>query len=301
VSDVPLVTLRALRLLTQADSSQSLSKAAARLNLSLSAATRLAHGLEEAVGVPLLYKQGRALRLTRNGHLLAEHAARGLAEIDAGLRLVREPAPSRPLRLSALPSFALRWLMPRLPDFEALHPGTAVRLASDFHVVDFAAEEADAAVRHGAGDWPGVAARHLFAEELVAVASPRLAAGLTHAEPAAWPLVTTHRRPADWTAWFRATGRGVEAPAPAAVCEHQAGAIAAVIAGLGVGLLDRRLLAPELAGGALVRLDPRPLANGKGYWFVRPAGEPSDAVARFETWITLQARAAETDAQERER
>ena len=80
-----------------------------------------------------------------------------------------------------------------------------------------------------------------------------------------------------------------------------AGPVAVAVPDGGIGLLDRRLLAPELAGGALTRLDPRPLADGKSYWFVRPAGEPPEPVALFEAWIAAQARIEWEEDQEKTR
>lgn len=188
------VSLKAMRAFAALAREGGLAPAAVRLGISVSNASRLVHGLEDALGRRLLRREGRELDLTEAGRELADGLVAGFEGIERAVERVRAPAPPHGLRLSALPTFTMRWLIPRLGAFERRHPGVPVHVQASLAPADLIAGEADLAVRHGEGHWPGLAARLLLRERLVAVATPAVAQGRRRAGRRGADSAGTRRR-----------------------------------------------------------------------------------------------------------
>ncbi|GGF45206.1 hypothetical protein GCM10007301_00890 [Azorhizobium oxalatiphilum] len=199
------------------------------------------------------------------------------------------------LTVGVVGTFALGWLLPRLPAFSAAHPGVDLRVRTNNNKVDLAGEGLDCAIRFGDGAWHGVAATPLLAAPLAPLCAPALAAGLARpADLAALPLLRSYRAE-EWERWFAAAG----VPAPplrGPVFDSSTLMAGAAAAGLGVALLPVPMFTAELAAERLVQ--PFALAIDAGcYWLTRLNTRPeSPAMAAFRTWLTRETDSAETAA-----
>ena len=268
----------------------NLSRAAESLHITVSALSHQMRTLEERLGYKLLLRNARGVALTAEGERLLERIAPHLDAITQAL----QPFAARRgdvLTISATPSMASNWLVPRLPSFLAEYPKIEINLLSSEAVVDFAHDEhIDAALRIGLGQWPGVQAEHLFDEWLVPMASPALVArmgGINALPLAQWPLLGDPD--GQWARWFEQTG---ETPPTryAAVFDNSESHHRAALDGVGVALgrLTRaRLL---LESGQLLRLSSRRLKTRFSHYLVHPprSAEHCGFVA-FREWLRAQA------------
>ncbi|MFJ7566310.1 LysR substrate-binding domain-containing protein [Herminiimonas sp. NPDC097707] len=150
------------------------TKAAQALNLTQSAVSQQIRNLEGNLGYSLFVRQHRSLVLTDKGKVLFECASRTFLDIEQTLRRL-EPSDT-PLQVNCLPSFALQWLMPRLSDFQHLHPTIAVRLKAEFQTLDLHAMQADdidVAIRFDPGQYGNLKADRILDEYLMPVATPK--------------------------------------------------------------------------------------------------------------------------------
>src|SRR6478752_4983852 len=168
--------MQALRAFEAAARRQSLSRAAEALSLTHGAISHQIKALEAALNVRLIERAGRGIRLTEEGERLAARLRGALAEIEDALREASQRSNPRQLRVSVTPSFAARWLLPRLGRFIAQHKDIDVDVRSNMALVDFRRDDADVAIRHGLGNWPDVKAEYLMSDTFFPVCSPRLAA-----------------------------------------------------------------------------------------------------------------------------
>jgi len=268
----------------------NLSRAAESLHLTVSALSHQMRALEARLGYPLLRRQARGVALTADGQRLLDRIAPHLDAIAQAL----QPFAARRgnvLTISATPSMASAWLVPRLGSFLAEHPQVEINLQSSEAVVDFAAQDGiDAALRIGLGPWPGLTAEHLFDEWLVPMASPALIArmGGGDAPPLPeWPLLGDND--GQWNRWFAQFGG--EAPRRyVAVFDSSESHHRAALDGVGVALgrLTRaRLL---LDSGQLRRLSPERLKTAVAHWLVYPPRSAEHAgFLAFRAWLRAQA------------
>src|SRR5512141_2540257 len=131
---------------------KNLTRAAAEQNLTVSALSHQMRALEQRLNERLLLRGPRGVTLTPQGERLLESIAAHMEGIERVFARVRERRVDA-LTVSALPSFSSSWLMPRLPDFMARHPGLELNLQTSVDLVDFEREAVDAALRLGRGQW----------------------------------------------------------------------------------------------------------------------------------------------------
>ncbi|MCZ7675800.1 MAG: LysR substrate-binding domain-containing protein [Roseovarius sp.] len=280
-----------LRALEALDRLGSATAAAAELNLTQGAVSRQLKSLEDQLGVALVLRQGRRLTLTPEAADYAASVREALQTITrASLRLTVNPAGGA-LALAILPTFGMRWLVPRLPDFARRHPEVAINLTTRMRPFSFASEPFDAAIFFGDGSWPGTGMMKLRDESLVAVAAPSL---LERAAPRAprdllrLPLLHIETRPRAWAGWFAAHGVAVEAVA-GAVYDQYATITQAALHGLGVALLPDYLTDQDLATGRLRRAWGGPTPLPGAYYLVWPeARARHGALAAFRDWLATQ-------------
>jgi DNA-binding transcriptional LysR family regulator len=280
---------------------ESFTRAAAELVLTQSAVYRQVTGLETFLGVKLFRRSRHGIVLTEAGAAYARLAARRLDALeDDALSVIGGTGAAGALELAVVPTFATRWLLPRLPAFRALHPEITVSLETRTRPFLFGETDFDAALYAGTAsdlaNWPGTVAIPLLPEVVVPVCAPGLIAPRRRIAPnqlAALPLLQQSTRPYAWRQWFEAqavTGvRDLDGP------RFELFSMLAVAAshGMGVALMPTLLVEDELARGELVVPCDRPLHGGRAYHLVVPerkAGSP--ALERFRDWLVAAATSA---------
>jgi LysR family glycine cleavage system transcriptional activator len=239
--------------------------------------------LEAALGVALLHRGANAVQPTEAG---ARYAA-ALRDAFGAIRTATVElgaGPAAPLRVRAYTTFALRWLIPRLPRFRALYPRLEIEVVtSTAPAVDFARDGLDAAIRSSIGP-PVPGALPLQPVVLAPFATPNAfrrvgAAGLTR--------LGSRVRPGDWAAWERAQGHA--APAAPLLFESTSLAIQAALEGLGAVICLPSYVADELRRRRLRRLPGQDAATGERYWLMLPPGRQRPEAAAFRDWLVREA------------
>lgn len=279
--------LQALRALEAAVRRESYTLAAEELALTQSAVSHQMRELEAMLGEKLFQRAGRRMVPTQRARAMATRIREGLQMLESAV----EDAPQRrspgTLHLSALPSFAAKWLVPRLGDFHARHPEIALHIRATLDLADFRHDGVDAAIRYGKGHWDGCESALLAREEVLAVASPRFAGGrpprsLGELRPE--HLIGNPFEP--WTPWLRAAGLDWPEPKPKLVLGDAALIIAAAASGQGIALTRELLAHDELASGRLMRLFDVTLPATGAYWLVWPKGSRKRAmISALQDWL----------------
>jgi len=274
----------------------SFSRAAEEMGVTPSAVSRQVAALEAWIGRPLFQREPGGVGLTAAGRAFRQEVGPAFARIASATERLRRDDGREPLRLRCYAVFALRWLVPRLPDLRAEHPSIDLSITTAVPPVDFREDPVDLAVQFGHGAWPELRSQLVLPDRIQPVCAPALLAGLEGADPVA--LLDRHRliyaryRRNDWGDWLAARGLpplgedAVELPMSIVAWE-------AAAAGLGIAMGQELLLGPELAKGGLVTPFAAPLARPLGYHAVWPAGRPAAPKLRaFLGWLDRQARAA---------
>lgn len=270
---------------------ESYTKAADELALTQSAICRQIATLEEFLGVKLFRRSRRGVSLTEAGLTYSRQVTARLDEVERDtLDLMAKGGQGGVLELGVVPTFATKWLMPRLPRFAAAHPGITVNLSARTRPFLFDETRFDAALHAGASPWPGTEGLFLMRESLVAVCSPALAVP----EGAAWPgctLLQQSTRPYAWRDWFASRGMQVDGDMAGPRYELYAMAVEAAVHGMGVGLIPQLLVEDELRQGTLVRLAPDAYPSDRSYYLIYPAHKAENAaLTAFSAWLEAEAR-----------
>jgi LysR family glycine cleavage system transcriptional activator len=257
MSDRRLPPLNALRAFETAARLESFSRAADELAVTPGAVSQQIRQLEEQVGVQLFVREGRAMRLTEAGKAAAGVTTEAFSGLAHAVELMRRPVQRRRLTVSVAPSFAGKWLAPRLAFFQEAHPGIEVWISADRERADLAAGAAD-----------------LTHHTLLHDSSPE-----------------TEVDGADWASWFKA--RGVASvPLDSGVRFNQSAlVIDAAVAGRGVALAKRALAQNDLVAGRLVSLfADGAVAVRSAYHIVTARNRPVDADTQaFIAWLKSEA------------
>jgi LysR family glycine cleavage system transcriptional activator len=253
---LPLNNLPAFRAVAEL---QNLRAAADRLHLTHSAVSQQIKGLEEQLGFPLFERSGRGIVLNSAGAALLCSVQSALAVLDEGVMAAAAAATGseQRLRVSVLPSFAQRWLLPRMARWRVRNPGLSLEIETSQQVVDLVRDGFHAALRFGRGPWAGVESEPLFDMPLplIALASPETAAKLEDNSPetlARQPLLGEREM---WQHWFNAAG--LRTPVMPVATFNDAGMmLQAAEQGLGITLGRELLAADALCAGRLVQISP---------------------------------------------
>lgn len=273
----------------------SFTKAAEELRVSQSAVSRQVAVLEHFLGVRLFLRERPGLRLTQDGaQYLAEVAPAFQAILDATGRLA-EGSDREPLRLQVYPTFMAKWLMRRLPDFQAKHPDIQVRATSSVTPVDFTRHRVDAAIQLGDGVWPSMEVTFLFRDAFGPVCSPDLLEhGPQLTDPSdllRYPLLHSHYRRRDWDDWFESLGLKLPQEEEPTVFASSLLTYQAALDGLGIAMGQTKMLQKELESGALVCPFPHIMERDLSYYFVAPEAMGNRRRLRaFRTWLVDAAR-----------
>ncbi len=268
----------------------SFTRAADELSLTQSAVSRQVQALETLLGVQLIRREGRQIFLTDLGAVYQREVHAALNRIqNASLQVIAYRSGVGSFHLAALPTFAAKWLMPRLGEFYIQHPGTLVHVHARIGQFDLQQAGMDAVISVGDGAWPGLVAHHLVDEILLPVISPALAR--SHQVKKAADLVPllllqVASRAYAWRQWFVAQGLSPHAMRVGPHFEFTSHLIQAVAAGIGIGLVPGLLVQDELRSGVLQLALDLPLVTGFGYYlFVPPDKLSLPPIAAFKNWL----------------
>ncbi|WP_063778852.1 LysR substrate-binding domain-containing protein [Bradyrhizobium sp. LTSP857] len=273
-----LPSLRGLQALSVLSQTGSLTTAADILGVSRSALSHRIADLEHQLGVGLIQKRGRRVAPTDDAEALLSVMGDALDRIEAAVEPIRRRRSQ--LRISTVATLASHWLLPRLPEFRALHPDIEVALTTTRRVIDLEAEDIDCAIRYGLGRWSGLTAALLFRETLAPVAAPIADQNLDGSS-----IIRARSRFRDWSLWWTASRRAGKPSDGGLVVESRAQALEAALAGGGIAMIDMAYLEAHLSSGRLRLLAP-PVTLDEGYYLVRrPVGRNDRLVSAFEDWI----------------
>jgi LysR family glycine cleavage system transcriptional activator len=282
-----LPPLNPLRAFEAAARLGGVKRAAAELHVTEAAISRQVRNLEQSLGVRLFERRHRAVVLTSEGRMLLAEASGAFAKLDAATRMLAGARAANVLKIFAYPTFALRWLIPRISMFHARHPNVQVELSVSHEFVDLDSGDVDGAIKAGSGDWPTLRVTRLFPYVLVPVCAPGLLASAGRpADPsglARFTLIHSMVRPDDWRRWLQgvgadaniAAGRGLHLQSPGLAYQ-------AALEGMGVAIAQPSLVADELASGRLIVPIDRTVELDECYFFVSPRARPEkSSVASF--------------------
>ncbi len=293
-----LPPLNAVRAFEAAGRYLSFTGAARELLVTQSAVSRNVSILEDWLGAKLFFRRQRGIELTARGEIYFRSLSTALDQIDNATRRVRDDADETLLRLKLPPTFAIRWLVPRLSAFKALHPQIEVQITTSHAPGDFEREDVDVFVHSEVGAPPSEGYRRLFGEVLMPVCSPRLlkaSGALRRTEDLArFTLLSSSNRPRDWPLWLAAAGAPTLESGGAITFDNAALAYQAAIDALGVVIAQRALIEDELKAGRLVA--PLPLTvptQGAYYLAFHPHRPKAPRVAAFEAWLVAEALRSE--------
>jgi len=283
---------------------ESYTRAAQELALTQSAVSRQITALEDFLGIALFRRTRHGVALTPAGADYARQIARQLDTMERDtLDAMARQGQGGSLQLAAVPTFATRWLIPRLPDFAAKHPDITVHIETRTRPFLFNDTPFDAAIYAGTAtqtaNWAGTKSTVIIEEDVIPVCSPALLAGRKPLSPAAiarMPLLQQSTRPDGWRQWFDA--QNVDAPRAHSGPRYELFSMIAIAAahGLGVALMPTLAIQNELARGELVIACDRALRGERSYYLVTPAvDDERPALTLFRAWLVAQARA--TDSQ----
>jgi LysR family glycine cleavage system transcriptional activator len=283
---LPLSNLTAFRAVAE---KENLRAAADVLHLTHSAVSQQIRGLEEQLGFALFDRRGRRVVLNPAGQALLRSVQSALATLDDGVQAAAAAAggETQRLRVTVLPSFANRWLLPRIGRWREQHPALPLEIDASMHTVDLVREGFHAAVRQGIGPWAGLASERLFEQpSFIVVGAPSAARMLAGAQPEAFAREPLLGDSDLWKAWFAAAGLRVNATTVATF--NDAGLmLQAVEQNLGLALAREIHAADALVDGRLVRLSPVAVAHedAQPYHLVYPPTlrdwPPLDAFRRW--------------------
>lgn len=281
---------------------ENLTGAAHELHVTQSAVSRQIAVLESYLGVDLLRRQRHGVSLTRVGRTFADQIVPAFAVIANATEELLGDSDASVLKVRTYTTFAVKWLIPRLPDFQKVGSGIEVRLSTAVPDVDFDRDTVDLAIQFGSGQWPNTQADFLFPDRIEPVCSPRFLA--QHAPDHKHPesllrqrLLVSHYRRKDWDDWL-------EANALSAMCADTVRmsfgssvlTLQAAVDGLGIAIGQTRLISSDLEKGLLVRpfSQSRWLATSseRAYYLLRPLHQRETRKTRlFREWLlqTIQA------------
>jgi LysR family glycine cleavage system transcriptional activator len=267
------------------------AKAAQELFLTQSAISRHVRNLEILFGVPLFYRDHRAVTLTPDGEAYMREVVEAFAKIDLATRKLRFSGRQNVLNLQVYSTFAMHWLSPRLGRFQDINPEIDVRLTASVAPVDFEHSDIHASIRAIVGrPDDDVRTDKLFDYRLIAVGGPASLSGK-------WPLrdprdlrnatlLHSLARPEDWSVWLDAVGAPEVLTDRGMKFESSAMAYLAARQGLGIAIAQSFLVQEELRKGALVQVFPHEVPSERKYYLLsspRHLGEP--ALELFRKWL----------------
>lgn len=280
----------------------NIARAADELGVTAAAVSHQIRQLEDHLGSKVFSRAGRRLVLTDAGQICLPGIRDGFERLSQAIRSVDALEAAGILTVSVAPSFAAKWLVPRLYRFQARHPEIDVRVAASNQLASFVNDDVDLAIRYGAGHYPGLNVDRLLSEAVLPVCSPTLAADKPIRSPADLGKHTLlHDDSPDedqscptWPMWLQAAGV-VAAPSVGARglrFTQSSMVLEAAIHGRGVALAKAALAETDIVNGRLVRLFAGETPIDFAYFIVRPERRPvSPKVDAFAQWLKYEVSA----------
>ncbi|BCG76194.1 transcriptional regulator [Mesorhizobium sp. 113-1-2] len=282
---------------------ESFTQAAEELHLTQSAVSRQVKELEETIGVRMFRRVGRRVTLTEAGRRFAADLAVDLENLKQSVaRAIAAGERNATLRIAILPTFAIRWLIPRLGTFLNDHPSVEIRLETRTVPFDLIREHFDLAIHFGKANWPDARLNKLFDEEMLPVASPKFRDTYSASDPARLaeaPLLHLITRESAWMDWFAIKGNSGKQQMSGRHFDQFSMIISAAVCSIGAALIPRYLIEMELECGVLIPLSDTPLKTHNSYFAVSAAGDVNPQVNAFTRWLmTTGRRASVTNSRE---
>jgi LysR family glycine cleavage system transcriptional activator len=280
-----LPPLNALRAFEAAARQLSFTRAAQELHVTQTAISHQIRLLEQHLDLRLFVRLPRQLALTNEGQGYARELGRVFDQIGDATSALRAAPRREILAVTCLPSFASRWLVPRLPGFAAAHPQYDLRLSTTERQIDFTREAIDVGIRWGFGRYTGLRVQKLLDDEYFPVCSPRLLARRGRLDLRRQALLHDDS-PDLWRRWLRAAGiTGVD-PERGHIFSDASLMLQLALEGHGVALGRRSLVQRELTARRLCRPFPAVLPSERAYYLVAsPANAELPRVKAFERWL----------------
>ena len=306
-----LPTIQSLLCFESAAKYASYTQAAQELSLTQSAVSRQVKQLEDFLGLTLFNRTRYGVELTHSGQQYYQAIKGHLLALERStLELIAHKGLGGSLKLGVVPTFATRWLLPRLRDFNRLHPEVTVHLETSTRPFLFSEQAFDAAVYTGTqaqvNNWPNTTALKLMLEDAVPVCSPQLIADffpeqldakgclikpLSPEQVASLPLLQQTTRPEIWQEWFAVSG--YSHPYAMQGQRHELFSMLAVAAtqGMGVAIIPQLLIETELKNNALVIASDIRLQGSRAYYLVYSQDQNSPTLDKFIVWLEGQVAA----------
>lgn len=298
-----LPPLNALRAFEAAARHLSISRAASELNVTPAAISHQIRLLEDHIGLPVFMRNGRGLSLTDAGAAGVRDLREGFARLTAAMDAIDSLGEAGVLSVSVAPSFAAKWLLPRLDTFQTRHPEIDVHVSASMQLVDFARDGVDLAIRYGAGGYSELTVEKLLTERVVPVCSPELiaaAGGLRSIDDLVGVTLLHDDSPdndpscPNWEMWLRAAGNTHIDTTRGPRFNQSSLVIEAAVLGRGIALAKAALAAEDLRSGRLVQPFASVMTVDFAYYIVAPRGKLNlPKVSYFIDWLRQQAKAEE--------
>lgn len=274
---------------------QNLTKAAQELHISQSAVSKQLNVLQTYLGIELFRRERHGISLTHSGQRYAEAINPAFDMLSKATEDLMRSGSDSTLRIQTYTTFAAKWLIPRLSDFNSKHPEITVKITNSVSNVDFDRDNVDLAIQIGNGAWPGQDSDFLFEDIIEPVCSPEFLK--QHAPDARYPqallrvrLLVSHFRPHDWKTWAKLCRYDEETE-----CTEQMRFSSSILTwqaaadSLGIAVGQTTLLVDDLKKQKLIAPFNLPVKTGLSYYLVRPQLQRhSRKVEIFRSWIAAQ-------------
>lgn len=275
-----------LRVLDAVYRGGGVSRAAELLHVTPGAISHQVHRLESELGVQLVQKAGRDIAFTAVGTELAQQAADLFDQLETVLAKAADAGANRRIRVKVIPSLAIKWLMPRLSSLYVKHADIDIEIATVSRADDTDLHNADFVVRNGDGDWPGLRADLLFADELVLACSAKTAQRIKQPEDVLnEPLLQSMIAPDCWDRWLQSVNLTTRPDTRVIPLANAVLCLQAAAEGLGIAVTQRAYLTQDYATGQLVQPLVHRALNGRAYYLVsHPERASSTPFSLFAQW-----------------
>lgn len=284
-----LPSLSSLKAFEAAGRHLSFTLAAQELGVTQAAVSHQIKGLENHLGTPLFNRQPRHLVLTKSGARLLSTVSKALDEIAVSIKDIRATLSRRALQVRIPPTFAAKWLSPRLPGFREQFPDIELKINHSNERVDFSRQDFDLAVTYGTGNWPDVEVREVLRLDFFPVCAPshvKAASPLSRFDDLAQYNLLHDSSYENWERWLALAGVSSVDPRRGTVLDDTNVLMQAAIDGQGVALCSSVFVKEHLDSGRLIRPFDLALDIDLAYYTVcPPAHLKRSEVRAFQDWL----------------